>query len=74
MLKFDVERAKEVYRCDKTQYNENSLLTALQENLAFLVFHNRNLTKNQRNLIRDCWELACCIKTTEANENGKEVN
>ena len=29
MLKFDIERAKEVYRCDKKQYNENSLLTAL---------------------------------------------
>ena len=74
MLKFDIERAKEVYRCDKNQYNEDSLLTVLQKNLEFLVFYNRNLTKNQCDLIRDCWELACYIETTEANENRKEVD
>lgn len=74
MLKFDIERAKEIYRCDKNQYNEDSLLTVLQKNLEFLVFYNRNLTKNQCDLIRDCWELACCIETTEANENRKEVD
>ena len=74
MLTFNIKLAKEVYRCDEKQYNEDSLLTTLQKNLEFLVFYNRNLTKNQCDLIRDCWELACCIETTEANENGKEVN
>lgn len=70
MLQFDIDRAKEVYLCDEDQYNEESLLNTLQDCLEYLVFHNKNLTTKQYHLVRDCWELACCIERIE--DEGKE--
>lgn len=74
MLKFDIERAKKVFGCDEEQYNEECLLNTLKDYLNYFMYHNTNLTTKQYHLIHDCWELACCIETTEANENRKEVN
>lgn len=65
MMQFDISKVKEVYLCDEEQYNEENLLNTLQGCLEYLVFHNKNLTTKQYHLVRDCWELACCIERTE---------
>ena len=68
MLQFDIEKAKKVFDCDEEQYNEEYLLNTIKNYLGYFVYHNKNLTRKQYQLIRDCWVLINCIDLADKEE------
>lgn len=61
MLQFNIEKVKKVFDCDSEQYNEEFLLNTLKDYLDYFMYHNKNLTRKQYQLIRDCQALINCI-------------